>query len=249
MTSVIGDLDNGWVSATMDNGKLIEQPKDNVQDVHLKSISQQYAESMLGHEVITCGCMAAGKITVTCDKHKSPVKLEADAYDPLSTSTPEPLPKWAPPVSRLEEEKSMLKELNKPQPIPAVSATATSPKTLDSSHKIPVNLCPASAIIAIALVIAQGHKKPGRTIYNWRKQPISLMEYMAGVERHILKSRDGEDFDEELSQLAGIPIRHDWAAMSGLAIIEDARQCGTLVDDRPPAGGAASFLKKITPAR
>ncbi len=126
--------------------------------------------------------------------------------------------------------------------------TAQSPKSLDSSHKIPVNLCPASAIIAIALVITQGHKKPGRTIYNWRdpNQKISWMEYDAAIERHLMKARDGEDFDEELSQLAGVPIRHEWAAMSGMAIVEDARQAGTLVDDRPTKGGAAKFLHSIT---
>ncbi len=126
------------------------------------------------------------------------------------------------------------------------SKPVVSPKSLDSSHKVPVTLCPASAIIAIALVIAQGHKKPGRTIYNWRKQPISLMGYMDAVERHLLKSRDGEDFDKELSDLAGVPIRHDWAAMSGLAIIEDARQAGTLNDDRPTKGGASEFLASVT---
>lgn len=127
---------------------------------------------------------------------------------------------------------------------PAV--TATSPKSLDSSHKIPVNLCPASAIIAIALVIAQGHKKPGRTIYNWRQTPISYMAYHGAAQRHLLKSIDGSDFDPELSELAGVPVRHDWAAMSCLAIIEDARQCGTLIDDRPTKGGAEQFLESVT---
>lgn len=132
------------------------------------------------------------------------------------------------------------------QPAPFTADKKPSPKTLDSSHKIPVNLCPSSAVIAIALVIAQGHKKPGRTIYNWRSQPISFMEYMAAVQRHQMKSIDGEDFDKELSDLAGVPVRHDWAAMSGMAIIEDARQAGTLIDDRPLKGGAAKFLAEIT---
>jgi hypothetical protein len=139
-------------------------------------------------------------------------------------------------------------------------ATASSPKTRDSSHKVPVNLCPASAIIAIALVIAQGHRKPGRTIYNWRTQPISYMDYLGATHRHLLKSQDGSDYDEELSQLASddrkndqgewvVQIRHDWAAMSCLAIIEDARQAGTLVDDRPVKGGAEKFLDILQSAR
>ena len=130
-------------------------------------------------------------------------------------------------------------------PVEKPSPTASSPKTLDSSHKVPVNLCPSSAIIAIAIVIAQGHKKPGRTIYNWRSQPISYMEYHGAAQRHLLKSIDGSDYDPELTQLAGVPIRHDWAAMSCLAIIEDARQAGTLVDDRPIKGGAEDFMDSL----
>lgn len=143
---------------------------------------------------------------------------------------------------------------------PVTPSTAFSPKTRDSSHKVPVNLCPASAIIAIALVIAQGHRKPGRTIYNWRTQPISYMDYLGATHRHLLKSQDGSDYDEELSQLASderkndqgewvVQIRHDWAAMSCLAIIEDARQAGTLVDDRPVKGGAEKFLDILQSAR
>lgn len=255
MTSVIGDEDNGWTSATMHNGKFIENHSGTIggqstSPTSIKSISQQYAESMLGHEVIMCGCMVAGKITATCDKH-TPCKT----YGPSSHLTEQEVkhlladshPQWAPPVSRLEEEKSILKELNKPQPIPPSpkSSTADSPKTLDSSHKIPVNLCPASAIIAIALVIAQGHRKPGRTIYNWRTKKISYSEYLAAALRHVLKTNDGSDFDKELSDLAGVPVRHDWAAMSCLAIIEDARQAGTLVDDRPVKGGAEEFLESL----
>jgi hypothetical protein len=162
--------------------------------------------------------------------------------------TPEPLK--VPEVPKLTVEKAAeLLGL----PVPKSHVTASSPKARDSSHKVPVNLCPASAIIAIALVIAQGHKKPGRSIYNWRTQPISLMDYLGATQRHLLKSQDGSDFDEELSELASdgkkdcqgnwrIQVRHDWAAMSCLAIIEDARQAGTLIDDRPTKGGAEKFL-------
>lgn len=292
MTTVIGDEDNGWSSATMVNGELIDQHKDKVQDIHqhatttrltpvdrthptfsgmLYPSEEQVVDALksnagnvnvctnplcpesgcLSHQPISCEggiCMSAGKISVTCEKHQK--QIDSALY---------PHPKWAPPVSRLEEEKSMLKELNKPQPSPdespdllfpspdwvKKSPTSTSPKSLDSSHKIPVNLCPASAIIAIAMVISLGHKKPGRSIYNWRTQPISYSEYLGAAQRHMLKSNDGSDYDPELTKLAGVNIRHDWAAMSCLAIIEDARQAGTLVDDRPVKGGAEEFLESL----
>lgn len=261
MTSVIGHEDNGWVSATMDNGKLIEH-RSAVKDIHRystserltpkKSISEQYAESMLGREVVNNG--GGGPVGKTSNGPSKVSELLlpcgpglCGTYSECRDCGRSPYPKWAPLVSQLEQEKSQLKELNKPQPIPPVSSTANSPKTLDSSHKIPVNLCPASAIIAIALVIAQGHKKPGRTIYNWRdkSQKISYMDYHAAALRHLLKSIDGSNFDPELSELAGVPVRHDWAAMSCLAIIEDARQAGTLFDDRPVKGGAEEFLESL----
>lgn len=312
MTSVIGDQDNGWTSATMHQGKLVEQYRDKVQDIHQesmtkrlppvsKSVTEQYAESMLGHEVIMCGCMSAGKISVTCEKHQAATAVQetvaesftpevakklldegkewADKLNPKIKAMQgsgmsqtcglglcgtyatcqdcgrSPWPKWPPPVSCLDEEKSLLKELNKPQAIidskelplsdSEQSKTANSPKALDSFHKIPVNLCPASAIIAIAKVISLGHLKPGRTLYNWRSQPISYSSYLGAALRHLLKSNDGSDHDPELSELAGVPIRHDWAAMSCFAIIEDARQAGTLVDDRPVKGGAEKFMESL----
>jgi hypothetical protein len=262
VTSVIGHEDNHWSSATMINGKLIEQHKDRVQDIHQHATSQrlwgntkapgavwvgdtpptaQQVEDAVKSEAVGqftfCGCASVGKTSVTCDTH-----LKDNTGLGVS---------WAPPVSQLELDKSLLKELNKPQVTsagpssPKESKTATSPKSLDSSHKIPVNLCPASAIIAIALVIAQGHKKPGRSIFNWRTQPISYLDYHAAALRHLLRSIDGHDYDTELSELAGVPVRHDWAAMSCLAIIEDARQAGTLVDDRPVKGGAEEFLESL----
>jgi len=178
----------------------------------------------------------------TSKRLTTPSRLEPD---PLY-----PYPKWAPPVAnRSSAEPGFLfwdtTTMETGTPVEKPSPTASSPKTLDSSHKVPVNLCPSSAIIAIAIVIAQGHKKPGRTIYNWRSQPISYMEYHGAAQRHLLKSIDGSDYDPELTQLAGVPIRHDWAAMSCLAIIEDARQAGTLVDDRPIKGGAEDFMDSL----
>jgi hypothetical protein len=214
MTTVIGDEDNGWSSATMQNGELVQNA--------IQRLKPRKVEF---------------------DEHK--VNSAYACQDPVMPS-----------MRDLEEESNVL-----------TSITASSPKTRDSSHKIPVNLCPASAIIAIALVISQGHKKPGRSIFNWRKQPISYLDYHAAALRHLLRSIDGHNYDSELSQLASggyfneqgkivggdrdnngdfvIQVRHDWAAMSCLAIIEDARQSGTLVDDRPVKGGAEEFLESL----
>jgi hypothetical protein len=283
MSTVIGDEDNGgWASATMVNGKMIEQdpksaadsfnvPKDcgfgqcgmygkchdcgrepnkgpdksaalklNVPKPTLEELNANYPYPFKPHKCSEGGCAIPDYVLVDADTPEA--KLVH--------------PNWAPPVDRAdpvhsglvygpsptltpEEVRKINESINPP------SVTSTSPKSLDSSHKIPVNLCPASAIIAIAMVISLGHKKPGRSIYNWRTQPISLSEYLAAALRHLLKSNDGSNFDPELTKLAGVNIRHDWAAMSCLAIIEDARQAGTLVDDRPVKGGAEEFLESL----
>jgi hypothetical protein len=220
VTSVIGHQDdgNGWASPTMVQGKLVEQPRAAVQDIP-------------GDTQVGPGIPREALEELNAN-YPYPFKTDGscaiDTHVLVDVGTME-----AKIVPRLP-----LFDSNQSQ-------TASSPKTLDSSHKIPVNLCPASAIIAIALVIAQGHKKPGRTIYNWRTQKISYSEYLGAALRHILKSNDGSDHDKELSDLAGVPVRHDWAAMSCLAIIEDARQAGTLVDDRPVKGGAEQFLESL----
>jgi hypothetical protein len=191
------------------------------------------------------------------------IKEATTLYGPPVMPTAKDLQDEAADWGKLLKDKERRLSLSDESP----SKTASSPKTRDSSHKIPVNLCPASAIIAISIVIAQGHKKPGRSIYNWRSQPISYLDYHAAALRHLLRSIDGHDYDTELSQLASggyfddqgkivggdrdnngdfvIQVRHDWAAMSCLAIIEDARQAGTLVDDRPVKGGAEEFLESL----
>jgi hypothetical protein len=133
--------------------------------------------------------------------------------------------------------------------IPTNVETDSNPKERDSSHKVPVHLFPPAAIVAGAHVIAQGHKKPGRSIYNWRQKPIRFTDYYAAITRHLMKSLDGEETDAELTELAGSPISHIDAALASLAIMIDARESGTLIDDRPKSNGAtAKLLERLTDA-
>jgi hypothetical protein len=123
----------------------------------------------------------------------------------------------------------------------------SNPKERDSSHKVPVHLFPPAAIVAGAHVIAQGHKKPGRSIYNWREKPIRFTDYYGAASRHMMRALDGEQFDKELSELAGSPIDHMDAALASLAILIDARESGTLIDDRPKSNWATDkLLDRIT---
>lgn len=250
MSTVIGDEDNYWVSATMANGVRIDQPKSGVQDLPGDTqvgpgVPKDLNELNANYPVIPrfdCGFGKCGMVTRCRDCGREPGRVPTITPGEAKRLLDEGIELGNQISERGKKMQMRYRDdsANVKQPV-----TATSPKSLDSSHKIPVNLCPASAIIAISLVIAQGHKKPGRTIYNWRTQPISYSGYLGAALRHILKSNDGSDFDKELSELAGVPVRHDWAAMSCLAIIEDARQAGTLVDDRPVKGGAEEFLESL----
>jgi len=126
------------------------------------------------------------------------------------------------------------------------SSPEPNPKELDSSHKVPVSLFPATAVIAGAFVMNLGNQMPGRTPFNWREKPIKNMSYISAVGRHLKKYVDGEDYDPELSERAGVPMSHLWAALSSLALAIDAEECGKLLDTRPPKGGAARMLARLT---
>lgn len=72
--------------------------------------------------------------------------------------------------------------------------------------------------------------------YNWREKPISLMGYTGAMERHLLAIRDGEDL--AMDSLCG----HLGHIIATAGILLDARECGTLIDDRPEQKGPAPRL-------
>lgn len=120
------------------------------------------------------------------------------------------------------------------------------PKELDSSHKVPVSLFPATAVIAGAFVMNLGNQMAGRTPLNWRDKPVKNTSYVSAVMRHLEKYMDGEDNDPDLSERSDQDVSHLWAALSSLAIMIDAQECGKLLDTRPPKGGAARMLARLT---
>ena len=108
------------------------------------------------------------------------------------------------------------------------------PKDLVALTKVPLHLLPPIGAILGALACLDGAKKYGP--YNWRKTPISLMSYLGTLERHIKKIIDGEDIDSD----SGWP--HEAHIIATATIIADARECGMLIDDRPPPGPAARLF-------
>jgi hypothetical protein len=63
--------------------------------------------------------------------------------------------------------------------------------------------------------------------YNWRETPVRLTIYIDANIRHSLAILDGEDIDPD----SGLP--HTSHISANMAIIQDAKKYGTLVDDRP----------------
>lgn len=226
--------ESGWVSIT----SLTEQDGKSVEDLPLiqskkqrpKSLTEQYAESMVGH------LQVGGERTVSPNN-----RIYAGDIPDLKM-----LP-W-------DEEDQYLatgvrpKRDTIPCPPPAfIDEPVDNPKQRDGSHKMPLSLCPPSVRVALARVFKIGGEKPGRTHYNWRDEPIRFTQYIDAVHRHLCAYESGEDNDPEMSEMAGSPVSHIDAAMSSLAILVDARESGTLIDDRPRVkGGAAEFLRRVT---
>ncbi|OHD28404.1 MAG: hypothetical protein A2Y38_16640 [Spirochaetes bacterium GWB1_59_5] len=115
---------------------------------------------------------------------------------------------------------------------------STNPKDKIGIKKPHIFTVPPAAIIYLTLAMQNGAEKYGA--YNWRKKKVKASIYLSAVLRHILALIDGEDFAQD----SGLP--HEAHAMACLAILADARETGSLIDDRPVKGPAAELLKKWT---
>jgi hypothetical protein len=115
------------------------------------------------------------------------------------------------------------------------SATVTNPKTLMGRQKLSIlSVVPPASIICEAEAMHYGafeaprkDGKKGYGPYNWRDDPVEMMIYVDACLRHIFAIVDGEEFDPD----SGKP--HLGHAKACLGIIADAKENGTLIDDRP----------------
>lgn len=112
---------------------------------------------------------------------------------------------------------------------PAGEAEGANPKDKAALSKVPMWSLPAIGAVHGAMATGDGIRK-GYGAYNWRHKPISMMEHIGALERHIAALKDGEDFTSDSN------VSHLGCINAGTAIILDAQQCGTLIDDRPRAG-------------
>ena len=118
-----------------------------------------------------------------------------------------------------------------------MTTKSQNPKDIAAQDRVPLELLPSTGRIYGALGCRDGVIKYGP--YNWREKPISLMGYTGAMERHILALRDGEDLATDSM------CEHLGHLIATASIILDARECGTLIDDRPLPGPTPRLLEEL----
>lgn len=111
----------------------------------------------------------------------------------------------------------------------------SNPKTLTGRRKLPMlSVIPPTALAYLGMAMKYGAydapKVDGTTgygPYNWRDQPIEASVYIDAAFRHLMRWWDGTNVDPD----SGKPeLAH---ALATLAILADAIENSTFIDDRP----------------
>lgn len=113
----------------------------------------------------------------------------------------------------------------------------SNPKDRLGALKVPLRLNPGVALVYMALVFELGAWKYGE--FNWRNKKVRLTVYSEAIQRHNFALASGEDIDAE----SGLP--HTAHIMACCAIIEDARACNALIDDRFEKDMTATLLNAL----
>ena len=111
------------------------------------------------------------------------------------------------------------------------------PKQKYGAAKVPLQLVPPSASIAIAKGLAEGAEK--YEPWNWRNQPVEAMTYFGAVKRHLDAWLEGEETDPDSEH----GKHHLDGAIASLAILIDARLTGSLLDNRPAQKCAGALVQ------
>lgn len=117
-------------------------------------------------------------------------------------------------------------------------AEDSNPKDLIGANKPRLSLVPPAGLVYAALAMANGAEKYGP--YNWREKKVQAMIYLEACQRHILSFQDGE----ENARDSGVP--HLAHALACLLILIDAKETGSLIDNRPKGGVMAELVERYT---
>ena len=104
---------------------------------------------------------------------------------------------------------------------------STNPKQAYGDKKVPLQLCPPTALVYMALGMREGAEKYGA--WNFRESDVEAMTYVGAIQRHLMAFVDGQLMDYD----GKYPKPHLAGAMASLAILIDALEQGRLVDNRP----------------
>lgn len=130
-------------------------------------------------------------------------------------------------------------KLTKTQEAKRVAAKdSANPKDSLGALKVPLGETCGVAEIWWALAQADGMYKYGTK--NWRNKKVRISVYLEAARRHVMAMIAGEDID----RLSKVP--HAGHVMACVAIIEDARAAGCLIDDRREKDMAAEVLNALT---
>lgn len=123
---------------------------------------------------------------------------------------------------KLDDEDPRLKDFNTPvRKVPQLD-----PKGIAGKLKPQLQLVPPVILKEMAGALAIGAEKYGP--WNWRDNKVEIMTYLGAMRRHIDAVLEGEDLDPESG------FHHLGHVAAGCAIVLDAKEQGTLVDNRPP---------------
>lgn len=132
-------------------------------------------------------------------------------------------------------------QAEQPSPTAAMDAAKgtdqLNPKDLAGSKKAPLSLLPVCSLPEISKVMELGAKKYGPM--NWRKTPIGRRAYLEAIIRHACQALAGEDTDAESGK------SHEAHIAATAMIVIDARENGTLKDDRLPPGAMSAALDAV----
>lgn len=115
---------------------------------------------------------------------------------------------------------------------------ASNPKDVIGSTKVPLDLVPGTTKVYLALGHLEGDLKYGRV--NWREAGVKVTIYLAALDRHIEKFKNGE-WEDPFTK-----VPHLANALCCLSIIVDAYECGKLVDDRSKSAPVGDVIDRMS---
>ena len=112
------------------------------------------------------------------------------------------------------------------------------PKTAAGLRKLPQDLIRPIALVEMAAVSGLGSDCPDKAYdrWNWRDAPAEEQTYVAAIERHLLRWYAGEEIDAQTG------VSHLASTLANCAILLDAQESGTLIDNQGETPGVLAVM-------